>query len=140
MKKKKLGLWAAVLLLAICLTGCSACSDDDSRNTEEMDGVNTNDAFEGGGAGGTDGGETDSGQRPGNNGEYTDPHDSTEYIPGNDCDGADAGNGDMNPGYDSETNTGTGIGDAIDDIGDAAGDIIDDIGDGIGEVTGRRRK
>lgn len=132
MKGRKFALWCAVLLLAVCLTGCSACSDDTHHNTETHVQENTNDAYDGGGAGGTN--DDNMHDRPQTDTENHSNGSGVDRLPQESVPQED----DRIP-----TDSGSGIGDAIDDIGDAAGDVVDDIKDGIengvDDITGRRR-
>ena len=112
MKKKGFAL-AAAFVLALVLTGCSADREtntlepshsvydpDGARSSDRVGGIDDgNDAFEGGGAGGTN--DRDNDGRP-DGGIGSDLGDAVDDI-------------------------GRGAGDAIRDAGDAVGDAVDDI-------------
>ena len=123
--KQRFILLAAVMVLGICLVGCSSrnepvnTDEPNSNNTHSVtpdttpsvipsDNLPNNDAAEGGGAGGTN----DSG-----NGMFDDNN-----------------NGNHNGNNGNQTDNGTNRDDgALDDIGDAAGDVMDGIGDAVQE-------
>ena len=115
MKKRSFAL-AMVFALTLVLTGCSAGNEGNTMNpshsvTGSDSGVyetdNGNDAFQGGGAGGTN--DRDNDGQP-DSGIGSDAGRAVDDI------GRDAGD------------LARGVGDAAHDAGDAVGDVVDDIG------------
>ena len=120
MKKRSFAL-AMAFVLALALTGCSAGREghtaQPSRNVHDSDGARSsarpgaddkNDAFQGGGAGGTNDWNSDGL-----------PSDTAGV------DGRDSGRSDVGQAVDD---IGRDAGDVVRDAGDAIGDAVDDVG------------
>ena len=124
--KRRFALMAVVVVLAVCLAGCSSRNEpgtgevnsvnpDTTPSTIPNDNLPENDANEGGGAGGT----TDS-----NNGMDNSNDSMHTEGPGS---GSTADSGQNNTG----TNRDDGI---LDHAGDAAGDLMNGVGDALNDV------
>ena len=132
--KKRSFVLAVVFALTLVLTGCSADRGSNtmepSRNVGSDSGVyetnDGNDAFEGGGAGGTNDRDND-GQPDGGAGGTNDQVNDGQPVGGADSDDrSGVGQAVDDIGRDAG-DMARGIGDAARDAGDAIGDAVDDI-------------